>query len=431
MAVLTEEQKTEISAVVANAIAASKPKEEPKIEKRFTPGNGDSEVKVTLDAADQPWGDPIYVTKNGKTEKAPGGFGNFLMAVKKAGPEGTAIREPRLRRSVEGALDPVTKAPTGAGETVPSDGAFLVAQEFIPNMLDRIYNTSIVYGRCSKQQVGPNFNGFKIPAIDETSRANGSRWGGVQAYWAAEAATITASKPKFRQISVELQKLTALCYVTDELLEDSVALEGHIMRWFPMEFGFKLDDAIINGDGQGKPLGILNCPGKVTVSKETNQGSGTIVTNNILKIFRRLWAPSWPNSAWFINQNTIEQLATLTIPIGTAGVLANLFQFPVNPAGAFGADGYGTMLSRPVIPIEQAQSVGTEGDVILADLSQYIVGEKGGLNAATSIHIAFTTDQTAFRFIFRCNGEPVWHYPLTPFAGTSDTLSPYVTLQSR
>jgi HK97 family phage major capsid protein len=89
------------------------------------------------------------------------------------------------------------------------------------------------------------------------------------------------------------------------------------------------------------------------------------------------------------------------------------------------------MLGKPVIAIEQAASVGTEGDVIFADLGQYIVGDKGGLNSATSIHVAFTTDQTAFRFIYRVNGEPVWHQPLTPYKGTSDTLSPYVTLQTR
>jgi HK97 family phage major capsid protein len=434
---LTKEDITKaVSEAYATAKAADKAADEAKkkeedakkITRKFTPGAGlenTSEVTMTKDAADQPWGDVNPTTKQA------GGFGEFLMAVKSAGSGGSPIREPRLKRCIPGALDPVTKAPTGAGESVPSDGAFLVAQEFIPNLINRTYNTSIVFNKCTKQPVGANFNGFKIPAIDETSRADGSRFGGIQAYWGAEAASITASKPKFRQISVELQKLFALAYVTDELLQDSVALEGYIMQWFPQEFGFKLDDAIINGDGAGKPLGILSSPGRVTVSKETGQVAATIVTNNILKMYRRCWAPSWKNAVWFINQNTLEQLFTLTIPIGTAGALANLFQFPTNAAGPFGAEGYGTMLSRPVIPIEQCASVGTEGDVIFADLSQYIVGDKGGLSSASSIHVAFVTDQTAFRFIYRVNGEPVWHQPLTPYKGTSDTLSPYVTLQTR
>ena len=412
---LTKEQDELVTKKVNEILAAQKTeKREP--ERKFTPSVGmDSKIEVTKDASDQPFEN----------------IGTFLMAVKNAGWSGSPIREVRLKRCIDKALDPVTKAPTGAGETVPSDGAFLVAQEFIPTLINRTYNTGIVINKCTKQQIGANYNGFKIPAIDETSRADGSRFGGIQAYWGAEASSITSSKPKFRQISIELQKLFALCYVTDELLEDSVALESYIMQWFPQEFGFKLDDAVINGDGSGKPLGLLNSPARVTVAKETNQVAATIVTNNILKMWRRCWAPSWKNAVWFINQNTLEQLATLTIPIGTAGALANLFQMPVTAAGPYGGEGYGTILGRPVVPIEQAATVGTEGDVILADLSQYIVGEKGGLNYASSIHVSFTTDQTAFRFIYRTNGEPVWHQPLTPYKGTSDTLSPYVTLQTR
>ena len=431
---LTTEQQNEISKAIADGMAAaktadaakSKEEADKKIKRRFTPGmglNADT-IEIIKDAADQLWGDPDPVTK------APGGMGNFLLAVKNAGQGGSMIREPRLMRSVEGALDPITKAPTGLGETVPSDGAFLIAQEFIPTLIPRLWQTAVVYSRVKKQQVGANFNGFKIPVIDETSRADGSRWGGVQAYWGAEASTITASKPKFRQISIELQKLFALCYVTDELLTDAVALEGYVMEWFPKEIGFKLDDACINGDGAGKPLGILNSPGRVTVSKETNQTATTIVTANVLKMWRRLWAASLPNAVWLVNQNTLDQLATLTIPIGTAGALANLFQYPASGDATQGQS-YGKMLGKDVLPIEQCPSVGTEGDIILFDPTQYIAGEKGGLNAASSIHVAFTTDQTAFRFIYRTNAEPVWHQPLTPYKGTSDTISPYVTLATR
>ena len=419
---LTAEQIAGIASKAAlDAIAANKEQEEKEAAdakaERFTPSaglEGKARDGVIKDESDQPWES----------------FGEQLRAIAHAGGPGAPIREPRLKRCVENALDPVTKAPTGLGETVPSDGAFLVAQEFIPKLLDRVYNTGIVISRCERQPVGPNFNGFKIPAIDETSRVDGSRWGGVQAYWGAEAATITASKPKFRQISVELQKLFAMCYVTDELLEDSIGLEGYVNKWFPMEMGFKLDDAIINGDGAGKPLGILNSPGRVTVAKETNQAAATLVTNNILKMWRRQWAPSWANSCWFVNQNTLEQLATLTIPIGPAGALAALFQMPSVAAGPFGAGSYGTMLNRPVIPIEQCATVGTEGDIILCDCTQYIVGDKGGMNAASSIHVSFVTDQTAFRWVYRVNGEPIWHAPLTPYKGT-DTLSPYVTLATR
>ncbi|MDP2364847.1 MAG: phage major capsid protein, partial [Ignavibacteria bacterium] len=220
--------KEDIAKAVAEAMKEhKKEQDDAKIERKFTPSTGlDGKVEVTLDAGDQPWGS----------------LGEQLQAIVKAGSPGSPIREPRLTRSIDGAVHPVTKAVTGMGETVPSDGAFLVAQEFIPTLINRMYDTGVVFSRCAKQTVGPGFNGFKIPAIDETSRADGSRWGGVRAYWGAEAATITASKAKFRQISIELQKLFALCYVTEELLQDATALSGYVNQWFPAEMGFKLDD---------------------------------------------------------------------------------------------------------------------------------------------------------------------------------------------
>ena len=414
---LTAEMEAEVKTATNAAIDAWK-KTNTEKDRKFTPGAGvdGGRIEVTKDESDKPFAN----------------LGEYLHAVSKAGSGGSTIREPRLKRLVPGAIDPVTKGPTGLGESVPSDGAFLVAQEFIPDLINRVYNTGVVITRCKKQIVGPNFNGFKIPAIDETSRADGSRWGGVQAYWGAEAATITSSKPRIRQISIELQKLFGLCYVTDELLEDSVGLESYVNTWFPMEFGFKLDDAIINGDGVGKPLGLLNSPGRVTVAKETNQTAATIITQNVMKMFQRTWQPSWANVVFFVNQETLPQLMTLTIPIGTAGAVMPLYYAPgtvPNSGNAYGAQ-YGVMLGRPVIPIEQCAALGTEGDIIAADLSQYIVGDKGGMNAASSIHVQFVTDQTAFRWIYRCNGEPIWHQPLTPYKGSS-TLSPYVTLATR
>lgn len=411
MTELSKELKDQISATVEEALRQSEEKE--KLNRKFTPGVGaDVKVEVTKDEADQPFES----------------LGHQLTAIRKAGSPGSVIREPRLKRCILGALDPVTKAPTGMGETVPSDGAFLVAQEFIPTLLDRVWATAVVYSRCAKQPVGPNFNGFKIPAIDETSRADGSRWGGVRAYWGAEASTLTTSKAALRQISLELQKLQALCYVTDELLEDSVALEGYVNRWFPAEFGFKLDDAVINGDGAGKPLGILNSGGRYTVTKETSQTAATIVTNNILKMFTHMFGPSMGNAVWLFNQELLPSLIALTYPIGTAGVLANLYQLPGGPMTP--GSPYGTILGRPAIPVEQCAAIGTEGDIIFFDPSQYIVGEKGGLQAASSIHVAFTTDQTAFRWTFRCNGQPIWHNYITPYKG-SNYLSPYVTLAAR
>ena len=130
---------------------------------------------------------------------------------------------------------------------------------------------------------------MKIKAVDEDSRANGSRWGGVQCYFENEADQIAASKPKFRTMDLSLKKLTGLCYATDELLQDASALENVLREAFAEEFGFKIDEAILNGTGAGEPLGILNSGALVTVAKETNQ-SDKIKVENLFKMWNRLWA---------------------------------------------------------------------------------------------------------------------------------------------
>ena len=69
-------------------------------------------------------------------------------------------------------------------------------------------------------------------------------------------------------------------------------------------------------------------------------------------------------------------------------------------------------------------------DIVLADLSQYLLIDKGGISAASSIHVRFLYDENVFRFIYRVDGQPIWNAPITPYKGAG-TLSPFVTLQAR
>ena len=80
---------------------------------------------------------------------------------------------------------------------------------------------------------------------------------------------------------------------------------------------------------------------------------------------------------------------------------------------------------RPVVPVEYCKTLGTVGDIILADMSQYAFIDKGGIQSASSIHVQFVAGETAFRFVYRCNGMPEWSSALTPLNGSSNTLSPF------
>lgn len=317
-------------------------------------------------------------------------------------------------------------AATGMSEGVAADGGFLLHDTYVDEIMRLMHETGVVVARMPAPiPLDPRSNSIKMPGIDETSRADGSRWGGMQAYWTEEGGSGTGTKPQFKRIGLELHKLMALAYMTDEQLNDTPVVESIVRMGFAEEFGFKLDDAAINGDGVGKPLGVLNSNALVTVAKETGQAAATIVFENIVKMWSRLWARSRRNAVWFINQDVEPQLYALSLAVGTGGVPVYM------PANGLSGQPFGTLFGRPVVPIEHCATLGTVGDIILADMSQYWrIQASGGPQYATSIHVQFTTDETAFRGTLRTDFRPLWLEALTPYKG-SNTVSPFVALATR
>lgn len=322
-----------------------------------------------------------------------------------------------------GYLEP-SAAVSGAGSGVPSDGGYLVEKDLMTDMMSKMYADAALLSRVRRIPVSANSNGLKINMVDETSRATGSRWGGVQVYWGAEADSATAKKPKFRQASLELKDLIGLMYATERLLQDAAALESVFQQAFTEEMTFAAEDAIINGLGAGQPLGLLASDALVSVSKETGQAAATLQYENVNKMWSRMWARSRGNAVWLINQDVEPQLHSMVLPAGTGGVPVYL------PPGGLSQSPYGSLFGRPIIPTEYQPSLGTVGDIMLVDLSQYVVIEKGGLQADSSVHVRFINNERTFRFIYRLDGQPTWNSPLTPAKGTN-TLSPFVALATR
>ncbi|WP_084110150.1 phage major capsid protein [Desulfosporosinus lacus] len=374
----------------------------------------DSEELKAAAEAKKAVNEPLWAQPKDHTKVLWKNNSEFLTAVFNASKQGVAP-DPRLL---------MQNAASGMGESVPSDGGFLVGEDFAKELLQRTYETGILASKCRKIPISPTSNSLEANGIDETSRANGSRWGGIQSYWENEADALIGSKPKFNKVGLKLKKLTGLCYATDELLQDSTALESIIGQAFAEEFGFRMDDVIMNGLGAGQPLGYMKSGALVTVAKEAGQANGSIVTQNVLNMWARCWGRSRQNAVWLINQDVEPQLSQMTITVGTGGIPVYM------PAGGVSGAQYSTLFGRPVIPVEQANTVGSLGDISLVDLSQYLLIDKGGLNAASSIHVRFLYDESVFRFIYRVDGQPIWKSTLQPFKG-SNTLSPFVTLAAR
>jgi HK97 family phage major capsid protein len=184
------------------------------------------------------------------------------------------------------------------------------------------------------------------------------------------------------------------------------------------------EDAIFEGGGAGLPLGFMNSPALIQVAKDPGQATQTISKNNVDTMWSRCWGRSRKNSVWLLNQLAEPQLNQLNQPVGTGGQLVYL------PPGGLADAPYATLYGRPVISTEYSSALGMPGDIALVDLSQYTLVDKGGVQAATSMHIAFLTDEMVFRITYRVDGKPMWAASITPFKGGAN-LSPFVVLAQR
>lgn len=319
----------------------------------------------------------------------------------------------------------VRAAGTGMIEAVGQDGGLLLQGETSVDLMTKGFNNSQVLKRTSNRTTQSQF--VDIIQIDESdSMVEGSRGGGVRVYTDKELALLTSSKTKFRKLRIEPKRLTGLYYATEEILRDVPMLEGEMSDLFTKEFARKKQQHVVRGNGAGQALGILNSPAIVIVAKESGQTAKTIVRDNLVKMISRVYMANLLTVAWYINQDTLPQLATLTEDVGTGGSVTRDFIMKADPDNG----SIGTLFGYPVIPIEQCSTLGTKGDIVLADLAEYITADKGGVDAASSIHVKFEYAQSTFRFLHWFDGQPMWKKALTPENGTA-TVAPTVVLAAR
>ncbi len=347
-------------------------------------------------------------------------FGHFLHELWKSGRGGTSMPE----TMTEWTKFYHTKPTMQEGDD--EQGGYLVPTEFMATLLEKQQEEAIIRSRAT--YIPMQTNSIQIPYVAESSRAS-TLFGGITIYRPGEAAQKTASKPKFGRLQLTLKKLVGLVDITDELLEDSpISIAPMITRMFGTAINFTEEEDFINGTGVGQALGILPAPCLVTVAKEGAQAAATIVYANIVKMFSRLHPPSVGNAIWMANMGCFPQLASLNLAVGTGGSAVWL------PSTGLAGAPNGTLMGLPLVLTEHCQALGTVGDIVLADWSQYLIGGKagGGIQTASSMHLYFDYDKTVYRFVLRYDGQPWWATTLTPkHGGAGATMSPFVALATR
>lgn len=327
--------------------------------------------------------------------------GEYLAAVMQASAKGGTI-DPRL----------IANAPTTYGqEGVGADGGFAVPPDFRQTIITKVMGEESLLSRTDQQT--SSSNSITFPA-DETTPWQTS--GGIQAYWETEAGQKSQSKPALTEKTVKLNKLVALVPLTDELIEDAPAMAGYVNRKAPEKITYKINDAIINGTGAGQPLGILNSAGTVSVAAESGQAAATVRFENIVNMWGRLAAASKQRAIWLMNSDAESILPYMKFIDQGSGNAVPVYL----PPGGLSNSPFGTLYGRPVVTSEAMPALGSAGDIILADMSQYLSVVKGsGIRQDVSIHLWFDYDVTAFRFVMRVGGQPWWNAAIARTGGQS------------
>ncbi len=371
-----------------------------EIERAFATGHRESRDAHVRPAASRKYRD-VFAAELG------GGLSN----------DGFASLNDYLATVHSGLAHPALRAAT-MNSTTGSSGGFFVPSEHAAELLDKSLESEIVRPRANVvPMVGDT---KKIAGFDNLDHTGNTLYGGFEAVWLAQEGTASDQAGDIRMIELKARKLALFTRASNELVADGMSFEEQIGNALVAAIGWGLDYACLRGTGAGQPIGVLNDPALVTVSKETGQAAATVLYANLVKMFARLHPACVGNSVWVANSTAIPQLAQLSIPIGTGGS-----HIPVMTE----SNGRFQILTRPVLFTEKLPALGTKGDVLLCDFSQYTIGLRKEVSVEKSIHVGWQNDTSGYRAILRADGQGRWSKPLTPANG--DTQSWCVALATR
>lgn len=292
-----------------------------------------------------------------------------------------------------------------------ASGGYAIPEEFANTILDVKTEQTSLLQYANQTPISSNSMAFSFNAKQPWN-------GGVIAYWRDEAEAATQTKPSLDRLQLNLKALTALCPVTDEMLQDSQAMSAFLMNNMNEAVTWKINDAIINGNGSGQPTGLLTTNALVAVAKENAQGADTILAANLAKMYSSMIRHTG-NLIFIAHPDTLGQIMTLTL--GDKPVW--LGDFSQTPGGM--------LLGRPLVLSDACATLGDQGDIILADMSgYYAITKAGGAEFAQSMHLWFDQSMNAFRLTFRMDGGPIIKEAITPNKG-SNKRSFFATIAAR
>lgn len=326
-----------------------------------------------------------------------------------------------LQRGDTKRIEGVYKA--ALAEEYGATGGYLVPAEYSNDILRIAAERSVVRAN-GPTVINMTTREWNVPALSYLGSTAGRspQLGGVYASWTAEAAEKTETEPTFENVKLVYHELSGYTLASAHVMMDAgPTLESMLRELFADAVAFHEDWAFIQGDGVGKPLGVLKSDCLLTEVAATS----TFVLSDIAAMLEMFHSRRPNGGVWFMHPKVLSKLIALA---DGSGATNNVIWIPSARDNA-----PATLFGRPIVftdrmPVLPAGTSATQiGGVLLADWSYYLIGDRAGLSIDYSSHYKFINNQGTWRFSKYLDGQP-WMSDAMYLADGSNQVSPFVSL---
>lgn len=268
-------------------------------------------------------------------------------------------------------------------EGTDSEGGYLVPDEFERTLVEALEEENVF--RTLAHVIKTSSGDRKIPVVASKGTAS----------WVDEEGAYTESDDAFSQVSIGAYKLGTMIKVSEELLADSVFdLEAYISKEFARRIGAREEESFFNGDGKGKPLGILAAKDGAEVGV-TAASATAITADEVIDLFYSLKAPYRKNAVWLLNDATVKQIRKLKDSTG---------QYLWQPSLVAGTPD--TILGRPVKTSAFMPTAAAGAKTIaFGDFKYYWIADRQGRTFKKLSELFAATGQVGFMGTQRVDGK--------------------------
>lgn len=291
-----------------------------------------------------------------------------------------------------------------------ASGGFAVPVQFMSELRSVEAAPAVVRPRATVIPAGsPPDAEVSMPALDQS--ANQNMYGGVEVSWIEEGGTKPQTDAKLRNVMLKPKEVAAYVRATDKLLRNwqaGGAVIGDLLR---RAITASEDYAFLQGNGVGKPLGVLNAGAALSVNRTT---ADTVVYADLLAMDEKLIIGAM-GPVWLVSKAIKTKLRQMQDGAGQY-----IWQESARPGEPT------TLLGYPVVLVDRLPTLGNKGDIMLVDFSHYLIKDGSGIFISASEHVLFTQNQTIIKAFWNVDGQPWMNAPIKREDAT--TQSPFVVL---